>query len=44
MVYKDQYKEYNKEFGAITKLEALGDNLVVIFQHGIGLLPVNRST
>ena len=43
MIYKDQYKEYNKEFGAITKLESLGDNLIVIFQHGIGLLPVDRS-
>ena len=44
MIFRDQYREYNKEFGAITKLESLGDNLVVIFQHGIGLLPVNRST
>lgn len=44
MIFRDQYREYNKEFGAITKLESLGDNLVVIFQHGIGMLPVNRST
>lgn len=44
MIFRDQYREYNKEFGAITKLESLGDNLVVVFQHGIGLLPVNRST
>jgi hypothetical protein len=43
MIFRDQYREYNKEFGAITKLESLGDNLVVIFQHGIGMLPVNRS-
>ena len=43
MIFKDQYREYNKEFGAITKLESLGDNLVVVFQHGIGLLSVNRS-
>lgn len=43
MIFKDQYREYNKEFGAITKLESLGDNLVVIFQHGVGILPVNRS-
>jgi hypothetical protein len=43
MVFRDQYREYNKEFGSITKLEALGDNLVVIFQHGIGMLPVDRS-
>lgn len=44
MIFRDQYREYNKEFGSITKLEALGDNLVVIFQHGIGMLPVDRST
>ena len=43
MIFRDQYREYNKEFGSITKLESLGDNLVVIFQHGIGLLSVNRS-
>lgn len=43
MIFSDQYREYNKEFGSITKLEALGDNLVVIFQHGIGMLPVDRS-
>lgn len=43
MIYRDQYHEYNKEFGAITKLESLGDNLVVVFQHGIGIMPVNRS-
>ena len=44
MIFRNQYREYNKEFGAITKLETLGDQLVVIFQHGIGLLPVNRSS
>lgn len=43
MMFREQYKEYSKEFGAITKLESLGDNLVVIFQHGIGILPVDRS-
>lgn len=43
MIFKDQYREYNKEFGSITKLESLGDHLVIIFQHGIGLLPVNRA-
>jgi hypothetical protein len=43
MVFRDQYKEYNKEFGAITKLESLGGHLVVVFEHGIGLMEVNRS-
>ncbi len=44
MIFRDQYREYNKEFGAITKLESLGGNLVVIFEHGIGMMPVDRST
>ena len=43
MVFRDQYKEYNKEFGAITKLESLGGHLIVVFEHGIGLMEVNRS-
>jgi hypothetical protein len=43
MIFKNQYREYNKEFGSITKLESLGENLVIVFQHGIGIVPVDRS-
>ena len=43
IIFKDQYREYNKEFGAITKLVPLGNKLLVVFQHGLGILPVNRS-
>ena len=43
IIFKDQYKEYNKEFGSITKILPLGNSLLVVFQHGIGMLPVNRS-
>lgn len=43
LIFSTQYQEYNKEFGAITKIESLGNNLVVIFEHGIGLLPVDIS-
>lgn len=44
MIFNDQYREYNKEWGAITKLIDLGDTLMVVFQHGIGVLPINRSS
>ena len=43
MIFKNQYKEYNKEFGTITKIDTFKNNLVVIFEHGIGLLSVSRD-
>jgi hypothetical protein len=43
MIYTDQYKEYNKEFGDITKLVPLGNSLFVCFDHGMGVLPIDRS-
>jgi hypothetical protein len=43
MVYADQFKEYNKEFGDITKILPINNNLLVVFDHGIGILPVDRS-
>jgi hypothetical protein len=43
MVFSDQYKEYNKEFGSITKLLPLGNSLFVVFEHGLGVIPVDRS-
>lgn len=35
------YKDYDKQYGAITKLLAYGQNLLVVMEHGIGLVPVN---
>ena len=43
MIYTDQYKEYNKEFGDITKILPLGNSLFVCFDHGMGILPIDRS-
>lgn len=43
LIFSNQFKEYNKEFGSITKLVPLGNSLIVIFEHGIGMMPVNRS-
>lgn len=42
-IFDTQYREYNKEFGAITKLLSTGDNLFVAFQHGLGLLSIQRN-
>lgn len=43
LVYKDQYKEYNKELGTITKITKLPNQLLVTFTHGIGTLPIDRT-
>ena len=43
LVYSDQYKEYNKEFGDITKIVPIGNSLLVVFDHGMGVLPVDRT-
>jgi hypothetical protein len=43
MIYTDQYKEYNKEFGDITKILPLGNSLFICFDHGMGTAPVDRS-
>ena len=36
------YRDYTREYGSITKLISLGSNLLVIFEHGIALIPVNE--
>lgn len=43
MIYKDQYKEYSKEFGSITKILPVKNSLLVVFDHGIGIAPVDRT-
>lgn len=35
------YKDYDKQYGAITKLLPLGQNLFIVMEHGLGLVPVN---
>ena len=35
------YKDYDKQYGAITKLIPLGQNLFVVMEHGLGLVPIN---
>ena len=36
------YRDYTREYGEITKLIPLESNLLVIFEHGIGLATVNE--
>ena len=38
------YRDYPKTYGSITKLIELGGNLLCIFEHGIALIPVNERT
>ena len=35
------YRDYTREYGEIVKLVSLESNLLVVFEHGIGLLEVN---
>ena len=36
------YQDYSKQYGEITKLIPLGNNLVCIMEHGVGLIPINE--
>lgn len=36
------FRDYSKEYGAITKLVELQGNILCIFEHGIALIPVNE--
>ena len=37
------YQDYTREYGSITKIIELSGNLLVVFEHGIGLLGVNEK-
>ena len=50
--YKNGYRvfrktrsvDYTREYGEITKLISLNSNLLIIFEHGIAVAPVNQTT
>lgn len=50
--YKNGYRvfrktnkvDYTREYGEITKLISLNSNLLIIFEHGIAIAPVNQIT
>lgn len=37
------YKDYDKQYGPITKLVSWGNNLLCVMEHGIGLVAVNEK-
>ena len=37
------YRDYNNEYGSITKLIELNGNLLCVFEHGVTLIPVNEK-
>ena len=44
-VFKGQnYRDYTREYGEITKLISLESNLLCVFEHGVALIPVNERT
>ena len=40
--YSTYYRDYSSEYGGITKLVNYSGGLLVVFEHGIGILPVNE--
>ena len=38
------YKDYTIEYGTITKIVTWKSNLIVIFENGIGMVPINERT
>lgn len=43
LIYEEQYVEYNKEFGSITKIVPFNGELLIVFQHGVGLCQINLT-
>ena len=37
------YQDVERQYGAITKLLPWGSNLLCVFEHGVGLMPVNEK-
>ena len=38
----NHYRDYPKTYGSITKLVELEGNLICVFEHGVGIVPVNE--
>ena len=43
VILESAYRDYTKIYGSITKLMPLGSKILVVFQHGLGVLAVNDS-
>lgn len=38
------YKDLTSQYGSITKLYEFQSQLIIVFENGVGLLPVNERT
>jgi hypothetical protein len=38
------HKDYPMTYGSITKLIEIQDSLLIVFEHGVGLVTINNST
>ena len=43
IMFESAYRDYTKIYGSITKLMPLGSRILIVFQHGLGLLGVNDT-
>jgi len=40
VMLENAYRDYTKIYGSITKLLPLGSNILVVFEHGIGVIDI----
>ena len=36
------FMDYNREYGSITSIKSLNGNIICVFEHGVGLIPINE--
>lgn len=42
-IFNTAYRDYDKQYGAITKLVAIPNGIVVVFSHGVGLISITNE-
>jgi hypothetical protein len=43
VMLENAYRDYTKLYGSITKILPLGSNMLVVFQHGLGVLAISEA-
>ena len=43
VMLENAYRDYTKIYGSITKILPLGSNMLVVFQHGLGVLAISEA-
>lgn len=43
VMLENAYRDYTKIYGSITKILPVGSNMLVVFQHGLGILAISNS-